>query len=380
MNNISENLINKILEIRRKLHRFPELSFKEFKTTELLKETLDSWGLEFIPFKGLETGGYCDIGKGDIVAFRSDIDALPIAENSSHKIISQIQGQMHACGHDFHTAIGLGLIKYFSETNLLSGKLRVIFQPGEEATPGGAETVIKENIWEDVKGILTVHVSPGIETGKFVLSKGPVQASSTSIKIEITGPGGHTSKPFETIDLINVGGYYVTQLQSYLAQKTDIRETVAFAFGAVNGGSTHNIIPQSIKLRGTIRTLDNDILAESLDLIRDFSASFEKIYGAKITVQFPTTCPATTNDAYLSEKFIGFMEQSGKGEDVLLPPKPSMGADDFSFYLEKVPGLYLGIGGGGEGVLHSGDLVLDEKLIESAIQNMAGFISFLLES
>jgi amidohydrolase len=273
------------------------------------------------------------------------------------------------------------LLKYFNENKkLLKGRLRVIFQPGEEAAPGGAERVVKEDLWNEVRAVLTTHVFPGVETGKFILSLGPVQASSTSIKIEIKGPGGHTSKPFETVDLINVSGYYITQLQSYLAQRIDNRETVAFAFGAINGGSEHNIIPQSIKLRGTIRTLDNNILAESLDLIRRFSASFEKVYGVKITVQFPTTCPATINDDSLSEKFLSYMTAHGRKDDVLLPAKPSMGADDFAFYQQKAPGLYLGLGAGGEGVLHSGDLILDEQLLEPAIHNMAGFISFLFES
>lgn len=378
-NNITA-LLPEIMEIRRTLHRFPELSFREIKTTELIRRKLKSWGLEFVPFKHLDTGGYCDVGAGPAIALRSDIDALPIKENPRHEIISRIPGQMHACGHDFHTAVGLGLLKYFAENKEdLPGRLRVIFQPGEEAAPGGAESVVKENIWESVKSIITVHVAPGVQSGKFILHMGPVQASSTSVRINISGPGGHTSKPFKTIDLINVCGFYITQLQSHLAKKTDARDTVAFAFGAVNGGSTHNIIPQRVELRGTIRTLDNQVLADSQNLIRKFSASFANIYGAQINVQFPTTCPATINDRQLAEKFLAFMQVNDKEENLLLPPKPSMGADDFSFYLEKVPGLYLGIGAGGRGVLHSGDLLLDENLLEPAIENMAGFISFLFE-
>ena len=377
---LSARLLEEISDIRKRLHCFPELSFQEFKTTELIKNVLNSWGLKFSPFKNLQTGGYCDVGIGNIIAFRSDIDALPILENEKHEIRSQIPGKMHACGHDFHTAIGLGLLKFFSDNpHLLNGKLRVIFQPAEEAAPGGAEQVVKEKIWENVRAILTTHVIPGEQSGKFILSRGAVQASSTSFKIEIKGPGGHTSKPFETVDLIRVVGEYITQLQGYLEQKTDVRDTVAFAFGAINGGSEHNIIPQSINLRGTIRTLSNTVLAQSLEFIRQFSAAFEKLYRVKLKLLFPTTCPATINDDRLSEYFLTFMTARGKEGDVLLPEKPSMGADDFAFYLEKVPGLYLGIGGGGEGALHSGELLLEENLLEPAIQNMTDFILFLYE-
>ncbi len=371
-------LFKQIKLIREKLHRNPEPAFEEFETTRIIKEAVNSWGLEFFPFKNLATGGYCDVGEGEVLCFRSDIDALPVNENPNHKIISKNQGLMHACGHDFHTAAGLGLLKYFSDNKKsLDGRLRVIFQPGEEAAPGGAEIVVKEDIWGNVLGILSVHVGLIGGPGRFVLSKGAVQASSTSVQIELSGPGGHTSAPFETIDLINVSSCYITQLQSFLAQKTDARDTLAFAFGSIKGGSEHNIIPQSVHLSGTVRTHNNDVLAKSLRLIRDFSLSFEKIYGITIDVQFPSNCPPVINDQNLSHLFIDFMKKSGKENDLVIMDKPSMGADDFSFYLSKAPGLYIIVSGEGRGTLHSGDFFLEDSILGLVIKNMADFISFL---
>ena len=266
-----EKILSELIRIRRRLHRFPELSFQEHETTKFIAKTVSGWGLQFYRFKNIDTGGYCDIGKGDIYIFRSDIDALPINENPDHEIRSKNNGIMHACGHDFHTVIGLGLLKYFSiYKNELNGKVRVIFQPAEESVPTGAEKVVKEDLWNNVKGILTVHVDPSVDSGKFVLLDGPAQASSTFVAIEMSGPGGHTSKPHETVDLITVAGFYIIQLKTFLKQRVDPREIFVLAFGSIKGGSAHNVIPQNISIRGTLRTFSNDVLNQIINLIHHF--------------------------------------------------------------------------------------------------------------
>jgi len=380
MNAQLSQLIKELIPIRRHLHTIPEFSFEEYETTAYIKKVLNGWGLELRPFTNLSTGGYCEIGKGRGYAFRADIDALPLTENEDHKIRSLHNGVMHACGHDFHTAIGIGLLRYFQlNLNLLQGKLRVIFQPGEEAAPGGAEKVITENIWQDIIGILSLHVTPQLEAGKIALIEGPVQASSTSLMIKISGPGGHTSKPGLSPDLINIAGKYITQLQNFFLLKPDTRNTIVFMFGSVHGGQSHNIIPQEIILRGTLRTFSNDLLNRSLDLIRGFSISFKKLHGVEIAVKFPTSCPVVVNDPRLSSKFLNYMQDAGRQEEVISSLKPSMGADDFAFYLKKIPGLYLLAGGAGTGNLHSGDLQLNENLIEPSIDFLSGFISSLLD-
>jgi len=366
-------------EIREQLHRCPELSFKEYETTKYIEQVLQSWGLELHRYKKIETGGYCDIGQGKIIGFRADIDALPILENMDHSIKSLHPGIMHACGHDYHTTIALGLAKYFltNPERLNDKKLRIFFQPGEEAAPGGAEKVIEEKSWSGVELILGVHVTPNEKSGTFFLFDGPVQASSTSLKIILNGPGGHTSKPEETIDLIRVTGNYINQLQQYLQNETAANEKLVFAFGSVTGGSTHNIIPQTVQLRGSFRTLSNNVLTRTNQKMKAFSISFDKIQRTKTVVQFPTNCPATINNSALSKQFASFMEHSGRAEDLVQPETPSMGADDFSFYAQQVPGLYLIVGGGGKGTLHSGDLELSDALIEPAINCLADFITDL---
>ena len=267
-----------LLEIRQHLHKCPELSWQEFKTTLFIEEKLKSWGLELKRFENVKTGGYCDLGTGPVFAFRSDIDALPISEDTKHTVLSQHPGIMHACGHDYHITIGLGLIKYFLENkSQLKGTIRLIFQPAEEAAPGGAEKVIKEDIWKKVKCILTTHVDPTIAPGKIILRKGAVQASSTSLNIELTGRGGHTSRPYLTDDLIQISSQYLVQLTAFIKQTIDVQETISFAFGSIHGGSTHNIIPEKLNLRGTFRTLDNKILEKTLSNIQLFSKDFARL-------------------------------------------------------------------------------------------------------
>ncbi|MCD6596471.1 MAG: peptidase dimerization domain-containing protein, partial [Bacteroidales bacterium] len=238
----------------------------------------------------------------------------------------------------------------------------------------------EENIWEKVKCILTTHVDPTLTPGKIILREGAVQASSTSLSIELNGRGGHTSRPFLTNDLIQISSQYIVQLTAFLNQITDVQETLAFVFGSIHGGTTHNIIPEKVNLRGTLRTLDNEILEKTLSSIHQFSKNFALLYGIKIKVLFPTNCPASINDPYLYDEFIRFMKKAGLENNLLMPKKPSLGADDFAFFAQKVPGLYLMTGGKGTGLLHSGDLVLDDRLIRPTIEFMAGFISYLSKS
>jgi amidohydrolase len=371
-----DSILEEIQNVRKNLHTFPELSYKEYNTTKLIENTIKSWGLVFNRFNNLETGGYCDVGEGEIIAFRSDIDALPITEDPSHNIISSNVGVMHACGHDYHAAIGLGLLRYFSKNaNRLKIKLRVIFQPAEEAAPGGAEFVLKENVLENAHAAFAIHVDPTLEVGKFNILEGPVQASTTSIKIELIGSGGHTSKPSETVDLINVVSFYIVQIQNHLKQKIDPRETVAFAFGAINGGSTHNTIPQEVSIRGTIRTHNNNVLDNCLGLMKTFTASFAELNGININLQFPTNCPATINDINLTNKFVDFMENTGRHNDLILNSKPSMGADDFAFYGLDIPGLYIQVGAAGSGTLHGKDLIINEDVLKCSLEPMIVFFT-----
>ena len=380
MNELSKELISEITKIRRHLHKIAELSYKEYETTSYIQQILTKLDLKFQKFKNLETGGFCEMGHGPCLLFRCDIDALPIKENPDHKIISKNDDTMHACGHDFHIALGLGLLRYFQNyQDSLKGKLRVIFQPAEEAAPGGAEYIIKENIFHDAQHILGVHVDNQHATGKVILSKKAASASSTSIKINLKGPGGHTSRPDETVDLIHVCGEYITQLKSHLTNSIDPRETLVVAFGKIAGGDKHNAMPQNIFLRGTLRTHKNQVDKKARKIISSFSSNFEKLYGIKIDLEFPTSCPATINDPSLVEKFIQSMQESQQSSNLIFTEKPSMGADDFAVYLEKIPGLYLRVGGKSKGEPHTGAFRVSEDLIEPALNYLTGFIQYYFE-
>ena len=358
------------------MHQNPELSYKEFNTTKFIDNTLKSWGVQFYHFSNLSTGGYCSIGQGETLVFRADIDALPIEENNEYKYCSKNQGIMHACGHDFHMTIALGILKFFKlNPEMLKGRLLVLFQPGEEALPGGAEKVVKEHIWDNVKSILSVHVNPNCPVGKVEIRREVACANSTSVHIQLHGPGGHTSKPHETVDLINVVGQLTTQLPIFLRQNIDSREPLVFTFGEIKGGESHNIIPNTILLRGTLRTLNTITRNRSIEILKKFTIDFSKLYGIKIYLEFPTFCPQVENDGELLNKFISYMKTTGKISDIVYLPYPSMGADDFAFYLEKSPGLYLQIGAAGSGTLHSSKLMLNEDLIIYSLNTLVGFIS-----
>lgn len=370
-------IVREIAVIRGHLHQYPELSYKEFKTTSYIENILKSWGLTLNKFSTLKTGGICEIGKEPFLSFRSDIDALPIKEDIGHKYRSKNEGVMHACGHDYHIAIGLGLLRYFSlNPNVLNGGLRVIFQPAEEVPKSGGERVAKEKIWEGVKGILAVHVDHELPVGKISLFKGSAQSSSTSIYIELVGPGGHTSKPQESVDLVNVAGELVTQVPNFLRQHIDLRETLSLVFGTIRGGRTHNIIPRKIILKGTLRVFDEKVRHKAIDVIKDFIENFSKVYNIKINIKFPTFCPSVTNDEALSNMFIKYMKEAGEDPNLIILKRASMGTDDFAFYLDKVPGLYLNVGARGSGMLHSGNLELDENLIEPSLKYLTGFIRY----
>ncbi|MBN2281801.1 MAG: amidohydrolase [Candidatus Marinimicrobia bacterium] len=380
MNDNFKKIIDEIQILRQRLHREPELSYKEFKTTRMIRKTLEEWSIPFYPFQNLDTGGYAEIGSGKTLLYRSDIDALPIIENPDHDFCSISDGVMHACGHDYHTAIGLGLLRYFQFfPEKLNGKLRVIFQPAEEATPTGAAEVIKENIWNDAIAILGIHVNSEDTPGQFSLSKMAANGSNTTVEIHLKGPGGHTSRPDQSVDLILITCEYVSLMHSFIKNKIDPRDTVSFTFGKIAGGHVKNAIPQSMELGGTLRTHSNDVLDQARRLILKFSQNFATLHDMQINVAFPTSCPVAINDSKLVSKFIDYFSKQ-KDQQLIILPKPSMGADDFSFYLDRVPGLYVRVGGAGKGAAHTGDFIINEALIGPAIKHLTGFIEYFFRA
>jgi N-acetyldiaminopimelate deacetylase len=372
-------MLNKeIHQIRRELHCCPEIAFQEQETTALINKYLQKWGLIFHSFKHLDTGGYATIGAGSkVLGFRADIDGLQITENPEHKIKSKRQGMMHACGHDYHIAIALGILRYFQQNpEQLKGKLVVLFQPGEEAPPGGAALVKDEPIVAQFNHILGIHVDPDVQVGKLSIRAGATQASSTFVTIQLLGPGGHTSQPQHSEDLIQITGEYITNLSNYLRRHIDPRENYALVFGSIQAGNAHNIIPSALSLKGTLRAFDAQVRAEILKKIHSFSELYAQLHSIRIVTDFPSYCPAVINDETLFQLFLAYLCSTNQENSVRLLSKSHMGTDDFSFYLEKIPGLYLQVGGGGNGKLHTANLNLDENLLKPAVALLKGFISY----
>jgi len=369
--------LEEIAALRRQFHTFPELSYHEFQTTKLVAETLEKLNLKLIPFTGLKTGGYCEVGTGPYITFRSDIDALPISENPDHFVKSSNRNVMHACGHDYHIAFGLALLKYFSTNVLKNHALRVLFQPAEEAYPTGAIKVCEEPIWRGIKYFITAHIQNDLPIGKVAVCQGIANASSTSIKLTLHGKGGHTSRPHEGNDLVRLCADYINTLYSFLAQNMNPIAQYILAFGSIEGGKTHNVIPEHITLKGTLRTLQPDIKDNILNLCKTFSQKFADLCGIQIQFTSPTYCPPVVNDSTLVKLLQKLFTHK---DDLIILANPSFGADDFAFYLTKAPGIYLKIGGGGTGIAHSSDFEVNESALEPAIYHLIDYIRYLDEN
>ncbi|MBN2602472.1 MAG: amidohydrolase [Candidatus Marinimicrobia bacterium] len=381
MKKINNPFLDEIISARRWLHEHPELSYKEYATTKYIREKIQSWNLDLKPFSTLDTGGYVDVGTGEMpmLGFRADIDALPITENTGHSIKSKNDGVMHACGHDFHTAIGVGLAKYYSQhSDELNGRLRILFQPAEETYPDGASHIHKEPLFNTMIGIIAVHVDLRFKIGEIAIKQGTACASSTLLKLKFGGPGGHTSRPHDTVDLIRITALYISQLNGYLKSIIDSRDDFTLVFGSIHGGQYHNIIPSEVSLTGTLRNFDNDVLNVLLKSIREFSANFATLYKCQINLDIPNSTPAIVNDPAMYSDLVRFCKDNGYDERLIEMEKPSMGADDFAYYLRNVPGLYFQVGTEGSGSSHSSDFILNDDLIEPAVDFIAQFIKFFL--
>ncbi|MGC9364165.1 MAG: M20 metallopeptidase family protein [Fidelibacterota bacterium] len=376
-------IIDNIIQMRHWLHEHPELSYKEFATTRYLSERLQEIQLELKPFRSVGTGGYVDVGQqeGPVLGFRADIDALPIEENSHHQIRSINKGVMHACGHDFHTALGLGLAQYFCmNPDEIHGKLRILFQPAEETVPDGASTIHKEPIFDDMIGLFAVHVDLRFQPGQIAIKAGTACASSTLLKIHLSGPGGHTSRPHETVDLIRITALYISELHGYLKSQIDSRQNFTLVFGSIHGGNQHNIIPSDMELSGTLRNFDNRVLEVLLAGIREFSRNFAVLYKLSIQVDIPNSTPAIVNDASMVARLLDFAGKKGYSDRIVKMEEPSMGADDFAYYSRVVPSLYFQIGAEGSGSSHSKDFQLSDELLEPALDFLIGYVKYALNS
>lgn len=369
-----------VVETRRAIHRHPELSGEEYRTTELLAETLRERGLR-PRVRTPKTGLVLDVGTaGPTIAFRADLDALPITEPTGLPFASDAPGVMHACGHDAHTAIGLGIALVLSELDL-PGRVRFLFQPAEETFPGGAYEFVRERVLDGVDAIMAFHVDPGLETGRVGLRSGPITSSADRFTVILEGPGGHTARPHATVDLVYAAGLVATQLPALADRQVDARAPIALVFGRISGGTAHNVIPTQIEMTGTVRTADRGLWEEIPSLFERLVHAIVAPTGARATVHYQRGLPPVVNDADLVGRIEAALVAAG-GPDATSATHLSMGAEDFARYLDEVPGALLRLGcRAGDGMdLHSASFLLDEGCLEVGTRLGASILLELLRS
>ncbi|MFO7299480.1 MAG: amidohydrolase [Actinomycetes bacterium] len=357
---IVADLTPRITGLRHLLHRNPEPSNQEFRTTEILAETLSKFGLD-PRVRATGTGLLVDIGEPRI-GFRADIDALPIDEPEGNDPRSGNPGWMHACGHDAHAAVAAGIAIGLSRLEG-DGGYRIFFQPAEEAIVGGAVDLVAEGVVDGLEAVMAFHVDPTLDPGHIGVRHGPITAAADGFTVVLEGPGGHTSRPHRTVDLIAAAGKVITDLPPVIRSAFDARQPVVTAFGAVHGGEAPNVIPTRVELRGTIRSLHPEVRAALPELVKRTVARIAEAHGAVHTVTYRQGVPPVVNDPAVADAFARATREA-LGDGTVVPVETSMGGEDFAYYLDRVPGAMFRLGvrcGGGD--IHSAGFKLDDAAV-----------------
>ena len=363
-----------VIAWRRHIHRNPETANQEVETTNYIANILADYGLE--PQRFPHTGLMVDIGPGTELgrlAFRADIDALPITEVTGLEFTSEKPGTMHACGHDVHTTVALGLacaLADFQRVNELELGIRVIFQPAEEVWVGGATDVISWGALEGVHSIFAIHAEPKLRVGRIGIRAGAITSATDVVELKIKGPGGHTSRPHLSADVVYALGKVIAELPALLSRRVDPRTGTVLVFGQVNSGYAPNAIPETGMLTGTMRTADITIWRQMQELFAELVDQILAPVGVEHELSYNRGVPPVLNDD-VATAMLASAAQSIDPQAVVQAPQSS-GGEDFSWYLEKVPGSMARLGcWSGEGEqhdLHMGDLIVDERAIGVGIK------------
>ncbi|MFF6993592.1 amidohydrolase [Streptomyces sp. NPDC008313] len=380
---LPEALRAELVAFRRDMHMHPELGNQEFRTTAALKERLERAGLE-PRVLDLGTGLVCDIGdvggsEGErfgVLALRADIDALPIPDTKTDCAYrSTVPDRAHACGHDVHTAVVLGaglVLADLHRQGLLPRPVRLIFQPAEEVLPGGASDAIKSGVLEGVGRIIAVHCDPKVDAGRIGLRHGPITSACDRLEISLDGPGGHTARPHLTTDLVTAAARVATDVPALVARRIDGRSGLAVTWGRIESGHACNVIPQHAELAGTVRCLDLDAWRAAPDLVHAAVDEIAGIYRAKTEINYVRGVPPVVNNPDVTDLLRDAMT-ARRGQDAVEDTSQSLGGEDFSWYLEHVPGAMarLGVRRSGDRVsrdLHQGDFDADEAAITVGVE------------
>ncbi|SDM98384.1 amidohydrolase [Streptomyces sp. cf386] len=376
---LPEALRAELVEFRRDLHMHPELGNQEFRTTAAIKARLEKAGLK-PRVLAIGTGLICDIGEWDggrpMLALRADIDGLPIPDTKSEcPYRSRVPDRAHACGHDVHTTVVLGaglVLAELLKRGQLPRPVRLIFQPAEEVLPGGAADVVECGVLDGVGRMLAVHCDPKVDAGKIGLREGAITSACDRLEIALDGPGGHTARPHLTTDLVTAAARVVTDVPAIVARRTDARSGLAVTWGRVESGHAPNVIPQHAELSGTVRCLDLDTWRQAPDLVVAAIDEVANLHRAKSEINYVRGVPPVVNDPDATELMRAAMA-ARRGADSVEGTEQSLGGEDFSWYLEHVPGAMarLGVRLPGDRVgrdLHQGDFDVDESAITVGVE------------
>jgi amidohydrolase len=374
---------SELIEFRRDLHAHPELAHAEHRTTRQVALRLSAAGLRpvILP-KG--TGLIVDIGSEQnsyserpVVALRADLDALPMDDEKDVPYRSQVPNVCHACGHDVHTSIVLGAGLFLSEQSaagLLPGRVRLIFQPAEEAATGALDVLAAGGI-ASVGRIFALHCDPRLDAGQLGVRSGPITAACDRIEVRVSGPGGHTARPHLTADLVYALSKIVTEVPAALSRRVDPRASLSLVWGRISAGSSANAIPDSGVAEGTVRCLDDEAWHSAPDLLKGLIESVASAYGVNAELSYRRSVPPTINDQASSAMIsAAALDVLGAGSVVQTPQ--SLGGEDFAWYLESVPGSLARLGTRVPGSVQSHDLHqptfdVDERAVGVGIKVLA---------
>ncbi|KUL55184.1 N-acyl-L-amino acid amidohydrolase [Streptomyces sp. NRRL F-4489] len=393
---LPEPLRAELIAFRRDLHRHPELGNQEFRTTAAIKDRLERAGLRprVLP---TGTGLLCDIGTdgpdgaagadgaaygadgtadgAGLLALRADIDALPIPDTKTVEYASTVPGRAHACGHDVHTTVVLGaglVLAELAREGRLPRPVRLLFQPAEEVLPGGAAEVVACGALEGVARILAVHCDPRVDAGRIGLRTGPITSACDRLEVTLEGPGGHTARPHLTTDMVTAAARVALDVPAVLARRVDARSGLAVTWGHLETGHACNVIPQRAVLAGTLRCLELDAWRQAPDLVHAAIDEVAALHGAKSQIEYVRGVPPVVNEAG-SVQLLRDAMAARRGADAVEGTEQSLGGEDFSWYLEHVPGAMARLGvrppGDHSGLdLHRGDFDVDEYAITVGVE------------
>jgi amidohydrolase len=374
-----DSLLERVRELRRAIHRRPELGFEEHETAALIERELDDIGVSHRRVAGTGIVGVLAGGRpGRVAALRADMDALPITERTGLEFASEIEGRMHACGHDAHTAMLLGAARVLAATRSdLAGSVVLIFQPAEEG-PGGAEPMIAQGVLDDPKvdAIAMLHVDTRLETGAVGITPGPVNASADELYVTVRGKGGHGAYPHTAVDAIPPAAALILALQNVAARETDPLKSVVLTIGTIRGGYRNNVIADAVEMSGTLRAFDPAVRDGLEPRIRRIADGVTAAYGATAEIRIVRGYPPVENDARLAESFAAYLREHSRIRVERMAP--TMGGEDFAYFAQRIAGLQVRLGVRSEraGAVHPGhspEFRIDENALAVGVETLAAF-------